>query len=411
MQLKSVVLTHATGNQNSRNALMSLVECDALAEFWTTICWNTESIFTRLLPVNIQRQLQRRSFSEASRNYIHTVPYREAVRLAVWGSPLRKFCTNDGILSIHDIYKNFDAKVARHLCRVKANAVYAYEGGAIKTFRTAKNLGMTTIYELPSSYWYWNQKVLKEECERSPAYSDIPAILKDSRRHLQQKDEEIELADYVFVPSIHVRDTLYGVVPAEKIRVINYGAPTVLKISHKIETKQGPLRVLYVGGLHARKGIRYLLEAADQLRGQVDVTLVGARDAACKQVTDACRKWRWYESLSHEHVIELMQESDVLVNPSLSEGCSLVILEALSAGLPVIVTPNCGVTEFIRDGREGFIVPICDASAIADRLSELDRNRDLLNAISKNAQETAEVKSWKAYRKEWGDCLQEVICR
>lgn len=411
MQLKSVVLTHATGNQNSRNALMSLAECGALAEFWTTICWNAENIFTRLLPVHTQRQLQRRSFSEASRNYIHTVPYREAVRLAVWGSPLRRFCTNDGILSIHDIYRHFDAKVARHLCKAKASAVYAYEGGALKTFRTAKNLGMTTIYELPSSYWYWNQKVLEEECERSPAYSDIPMILKDSNRHLQQKDKEIELADYVFVPSIHVRDTLCGVVPAEKIRVINYGAPTVHKIACKIETKQRHLRVLYVGGLHARKGIRYLLEAAERLRGQVDVTLVGAQDAACKQVTDACRKWHWYASLSHERVIELMQESDVLVNPSLSEGCSLVVLEALSAGLPVIVTPNCGVTEFVRDGREGFVVPICDAIAIADRSSELDRNRDLLNVISKNAQETAAVKSWKAYRKEWGDCLQEVICR
>jgi starch synthase len=309
------------------------------------------------------------------------------------------------------MYRNFDSRVARHLRGTNIDAVYAYEGGALNTFREAQKLGIAAIYELPSSHWYWEQKLLLEEAERNPQFAGLLPKLKDSLRHMQWKDEELRLADCVIVPSEHVRSTLSGVVPDQKIRVVNYGAPFIEVVRSRSNDPAKPLRVLFVGALIQRKGIGYLLDAIDMVGAQVTLTLVGMRFAPNTRVDSACNRWRWFESLSHSGILEVMQEADVLVLPSLAEGCALVVLEALACGLPVIVTPNTGSLEFVRDGYEGFVVPTCNSEAIADRLNQLSCDRDLLESMSRNARATAETRSWRTYRETWAAALRGAICQ
>jgi glycosyltransferase involved in cell wall biosynthesis len=123
-------------------------------------------------------------------------------------------------------------------------------------------------------------------------------------------------------------------------------------------------------------------------------------------VDEACSRWRWFQTVPHERVMEIMVESDVLVLPSLSEGFGLVVTEALACGLPVIVTPNVGASDLVCDGREGFVVPVCSAEAIADRLNALDRDRELLTHMSQNAQLIAEMQSWEVYRETWAKTVR-----
>ena len=407
-----VLLSHPTGNQNVRNALLSFAERWMLAEFWTTLAWNPESKWDRLLPAGIRSQLAKRAFPEAPAGRVHCVPSREIVRLAVRGSFLDGLiCSGERFFSINGMYRHFDGKVARRLGKTRLDAVYAYEGGARGTFREAKRRGVAAFYELPSSHWYWERRLLSEEAERNPAFANLLPKLNDSSGHMQWKDEELELADFVFVPSEHVRRTLQGVVPDEKIRVVNYGAPPVRPRQPDSNPTPGPLRVLFVGALSQRKGIGYLLDAVEMLDSRVQLTLVGGRIAANPRVDAACARWRWFASLSHAEVLRRMQESDVLVLPSLAEGCALVVLEALACGLPVVVTPNTGAMEFVSDGAEGFVVPICRADAIADRLSQLDSDRQLLAAMSRNAQAAAAAKSWKSYRRNLADAVGAELCR
>jgi colanic acid/amylovoran biosynthesis glycosyltransferase len=81
--------------------------------------------------------------------------------------------------------------------------------------------------------------------------------------------------------------------------------------------------------------------------------------------------------LPPKQVCERLQEADVFVLASLSEGISNAVLEAMSCGLP-IVTTNCGgMTEAIDDGIEGLIVPVWDENAMADALIRLAASRDL----------------------------------
>jgi hypothetical protein len=403
------LMSHPTGNQYVRNALRGLAEEQMLAEFWTAIAWNPESLWGRWLPSGLRRQLERRTFPDAPRNRVKCVPWREMVRLGVRFSLLEDLlCSGERPFSVIGMFRQFDRRVARRLQEIKVDAVYAHEGGALQTFRRARQQGAKTFYELPSSHWYWEHSLMLEEAGRSPEFAGLLPKLRDSPLHLKEKDEELQLADFVFVPSQHVRNTLAGVVSDEKIRVINYGAPEIRKFKEVSIDSGKPLKVLFAGSLTQRKGIGYLLQAIDLLGSQVELTLIGARYSANPRVDEACNRWRWFETLPHSGVLDLMQEADVLVLPSLAEGCALVVLEALASGLPVIVTPNTGSLEFVRDGREGFIVPIRCAEAIADRLNALHNDRDLLAELSRNAQATAQEKSWKSYRENWVQAVKAV---
>jgi starch synthase len=279
----------------------------------------------------------------------------------------------------------------------------------LQTFRQAKRQGITALYELPSGHWYWERELLREEAERNPEFASVLPKLSDSSRHMCEKNEEIALADFVVVPSQHVRTTLAGVVPEHKIKVVSYGAP-VVRTRPDIRTEpHGPLRILFAGALHQRKGIGYLLKAVDMLGSDVDLTLIGQRFAPNTTVDAACKRWQWYETIHHGKVLDIMMQSDVLVLPSISEGFGLVVTEALACGLPVIVTPNVGASDLICDQQEGFVVPVSSAEAIADRLDALNRDRELLAHMSHNAQLTAARQSWEVYREAWAETVRAAL--
>ena len=211
-------ISHPTGNQNVRNALRSLVEHEMLAEFWTTIAWNPESRWNRVVPSSLRGQLVRRAFGDVPGDRVRCVPWREMVRLGARFSPLeRLLCSGERAFSVIGMYRNFDAMVARRLGEIGANAVYAYEGGALQTFRQAKRRGIRTLYDLTSGYWYWERDLLREEQARSPHMASVLPKLSDSVEHMREKDEEIALADLIVVASDHVRRTLVGVVPEDKM--------------------------------------------------------------------------------------------------------------------------------------------------------------------------------------------------
>lgn len=405
----SILLSHPTGNQNVRNALRSLAEHRMLAEFWTAIAWPAESPWTRLLPAGVRPELARRAFPEAPRSEVKTAPWREGVRLAARSTPLsRLLCAGERPFSVIGVFRNFDARVARRLAKVRPGAVYAYEGCALQTFREARKQGIAAIYEQTSGYWHWLRRLMAEEAERNPEFAELLPILSDSERHLAWKEQELQLAGTIFVPSQHARRTLAGIVEEEKIRVVPYGAPPVRERKRINLDPAQPLQILFVGLLAQHKGIGYLLEAVGLMPGQAELTLVGARYRPNAKVDEACRRWRWFETLPHFRLLELMREADVLVLPSLSDAFGLVITEALASGLPVIVTPNAGASELIDDGREGFIVPIRDAAAIAERLDILYRDRELLARMSQQAQAAAERNSWASYRARWVEAVRSA---
>jgi glycosyltransferase involved in cell wall biosynthesis len=316
-----------------------------------------------------------------------------------------------GPLSIDAIYRSFDRHVAARLPALQGlKVVYAYEDGALRTFKAAQGLGVHRIYDLPIGYWRSAQRIFQEERELQPAWACTLTGLNDSAAKLERKDQELQLADLVLVPSEFVRSTLidHGASTAS-IAVVPFGSPLPLSESPICSTT-GPLRVLYVGSLGQRKGLSYALDAVAALGSQVSLTLIGrVTTPHCRPLVAALERHHWIESLPHPQILEQMRLHDVLVLPSLFEGYALVISEALSQGLPVLTTPNSGAALTIRDGVEGFIVPIRDSQAIAERLQQLADNREQLAAMREACLRRAEELSWAGYEKGLVQAVSQVL--
>lgn len=84
----------------------------------------------------------------------------------------------------------------------------------------------------------------------------------------------------------------------------------------------------------------------------------------------------------------IFQEADIFVLPSHNECFPLTILEAMSAGLPVVATRIGGIPDIIKEGKEGFIVPINNEEALFKATAQLCIDQNLLNKISTNALDT-----------------------
>ena len=397
-----ILLSHPTGNANLREAVRALDEAGLLAEFWTSVCWNQEHWLNRVIPCSASRKLGRRAFSHVGRDQLHCHPWVELGRLVSRQLNLSSLLRHEvGRFSVDAVYRSLDSRVAARLHDAPCiRGVYAYEDGALASFRAARRLGIRTIYELPIGYWKCYRELMEEEASLQPEWAMTLHGRGDSDEKLARKDEELALATDIVVPSDFVRGTLRKAGHLEaSVSVLPYGAPLAERIVRTARmSRDGKLKILFVGGLSQRKGLSYLLQAVTRFGSKVELTLIGRKVAECRTLEAALRVHRWIPSLSHSALLEEMSRHDVMVFPSLFEGCALVVLEAMSQGVPVITTPHTGASHFVSEGDDGFIVPIRDVEAIVEKLEMLLLNRDRLAAMSGAAISKAAQHSWAQYR-------------
>ncbi|MFN9645262.1 MAG: glycosyltransferase family 4 protein [Cyanobacteriota bacterium] len=395
-----LLLSHPTGNTFSRAAARAFHARGLLQEFDTCFIWNPDSPLARLLPPSLVDQLNRRSFVEIPGRLQHSHPWRELLRLSAVHHALPWLKRHErGPLSVDGVYRSFDRHVAARLPSLEGlQAVYAYEDAAFHTFRSARALGLRRYYDLPIGHWRSAQRIFAEERDLQPSWACTLTGLRDSPDKLARKDEELALADSVIVPSQFVRSTLLDHPSfSSPVHVVPFGSPPALREPPPTPTS-GPLRVLYVGSLGQRKGLSYLLDAIKALGSQLSLTLIGRPTSPdCAPLNAALQSHPWIPSLPNAAILAQMSRHDVLVLPSLFEGFALVISEALSQGLPVIATPNSGATESVRDGKEGFLVPIRSSQAIAERLQWLVDHREQLAAMREACLDRARELSWTVY--------------
>jgi glycosyltransferase involved in cell wall biosynthesis len=94
--------------------------------------------------------------------------------------------------------------------------------------------------------------------------------------------------------------------------------------------------------------------------------------------------------LSQTDVATALRKSRALVLPSLSEGMGLVVLEAMSCGLPVVASDVGGIPELVADGETGFLVRPGDEETLAERLLWVLRHREEAVAMGSKGREQVE---------------------
>lgn len=408
-----ILLAHPTGNANVRHAALALLRADLLGEFWTCLNYRDRAVFHRLLPRALVRQLARRANPPELQPYLRTFPVREIVRLLAPRAGLGRLVRHEtGPFCVDAVYRSLDRRVGRRLGTGAFRGVYAYEDGAEHAFRIAARLGRPAFYDLPIGYWRAAHALLREEAELQPAWAATLTANRDSPEKTARKDAELALASVVFVASSFTRRTLEAA-PSFRAPVVlaPYGAPRpAAPPPARPRAAGGPLRALFVGSLGQRKGLSYLFEACRRLAGGVELTVIGARPAAdCPALDRELAAVRWLPGAPHAQILAEMAAHDVFVFPSLFEGFGLVLLEAMAMGLPVITTPHTAGPDLIDDRRQGFIVPIRDAGAIAERLEQLRRDPALCEEMSRQARARAAAFTWERYEARLAACIHAAL--
>jgi glycosyltransferase involved in cell wall biosynthesis len=164
------------------------------------------------------------------------------------------------------------------------------------------------------------------------------------------------------------------------------------------EKRKGPdyvTKVAVVGRIIANKGIQFLIKAAPAVvcKRQVEFIVVG--DGPMKNQMRLLTKklgveqnFKFIGEVSS--VAEILRGCDMLVHPSITDGMSLTVLEAMACGIPVIATRVAGTPEIVIDGITGILCPPCDQSALAEAVIELAENRSFAKKLARNAEKFVE---------------------
>ncbi len=296
-----------------------------------------------------------------------------------------------------------DRHVAKHLPALDPEIVISHDSFALDTFRAAKARGIATVLNQCTGHVLDALAIYREEAEINPEFADSLAVDTPAEAAERCRLEAIE-ADRVLAPSGYVRETLtaHGVA-AERIALLPYGVDSD-RFRPADTPREGSFRILYVGQIGQKKGIKYLLEAVRRLAlPDTELVLVGTVVGSGAGLAPYRDWFRYVTHVPYHEVHALYRDADIFVYPSLHEGSAFANLEAMASGLPVVTTPNAGAP--INDGEEGFIVPIRDTDGLMARIELLYRDRERLAAMG--ARERAAGLTWARYRAELDRFLLE----
>lgn len=304
----------------------------------------------------------------------------------------------DGLFPARDL----DAEIARHLRigaafgRRVAEALsrlpetpatfFAYNTGALEPVERINQIGCQTLVDQidPARV---EEEIVQQECEKWPGWMTRPGRIPDE--YFARLESEWRAASRVVVNSEWSRAALIAQgVPEHKLVVLPlaYEPPNDLAAHKRADT--APLTVLWLGQVVLRKGIQYLLEAARRLRSRnVRFLVAGPTGISSQALASAPPGVTFLGPVTRDRASQLYRTADVFVLPTLSDGFAITQLEAMAHGLPVVTTPNCG--RVVTDCADGRIVPAGDADALASALDALASDRELREAMGKQAELTA----------------------
>jgi len=409
-----LVLSQLTGNANVKAAAYGFAQADLLAYYYVSLAVYPGNLLDTISKLGPLGEIRRRSHNPVLEPYTKMWPWVELGRMLALKAGITSLTVpSTAPFYIHNVVEKFDRYVASQLkwaLKRGATGVYGYEDTILSTFKQAKQLGLACLYDLPIGYWRAAHRLLDEEEERWPEWIPTLTGLKDSAEKLERKDEELQLADRIFVASNFTAKTLEEY-PGKlaPVEVIPYGFPAVAKEREYTSTQNRPIKLLFVGGLSQRKGIADMFAAVEALGKHVELTVVGSKkNDECVPLNIALTKHRWIPSLSHAEILKLMSAHDVLIFASLFEGFGLVITEAMSQGTPVITTDRTIGPNFIEDGKNGWLVQAGSTQALKDAIQNLLDRRNIIADVGRAAIETASKRSWDDYGNDLSKAVMQI---
>lgn len=405
-----VVVANPNANSETIHATSALAGAGRLSRYYAPIVTTPrqERLIGRLpAPVAnpLLRELRRRRLPPG-------VPLDRAERAAL-GTELRRVAaTRLGLSSevrmrlLHRQLAVFDRGVARHL-RASDSGLVAVIGTATDSVRRARELGIKTFMDSPIGHMGWIRDEMRREASLVPAYAGTLQFHDFPDSVIARHEQELALCDHLMVLSDHARATLVA-------RGVDEAKMTMTPLGVHLELFQpspraddGVFRIVFVGQITQRKGISYLVD------GFRRAAITNSELVFVGEVIGTPAPWIGVPGVRHVPPMPRIElpaiyaASDVYVLPSLAEGFPLTSIEAMACGLPPILSEHTFAHDVITDGQDGYVVPVRDADAIAERLRTLAADRDLRADMGARARCRAEDFPWSRY----GERVLELVSR
>lgn len=331
------------------------------------------------------------------------------IRQPVW------LCGINSLLSVSWLYLSrriperyynellFDLFAQRHICG-DSDVLLCRDSGLVRSVRKAKVNGIFTIVLHSTLHPEVIYEILEEESRKFGVREESVFTNKKWNRN---RVTTLEECDVIFVKSNLVKQgCIQKGIPEGKVKVMGNGVDTgYFKPSKKEDDK---FVCLFMGHKSLINGVPYLLEAWKML------DLRDARLVICgvqnKRIIERYSKIVDFDAPGTvSNPVEYYNSASVFMLPSLANSFPRVTLEAMSCGLPIIITEGVGSKDIIKDGKEGFIVPIRDADSLAEKIQYFYDNPDEVMKMGKNARKKAEGYSWNKFGEGVVDKIEEVV--
>ena len=402
-----IAVAHLSAAHFAQEVALALDEGGEDVRFLTTLTPDGEDLAASFLWLS--GDTSRRRLDPSLKNKTLTYPWRELARL-IDGKLSRSEIRRDRIFNW--ALDGFDAWVAKQL-KSPVSMVYGYETQCLRTFTAARERGIKTVLDLPSPEHDYVENLLAAEYAKFP---ELKTPAKEYFRGLQtertaRRHREFELADVVVANSSFTAKTWAAAgLDGSKIRVVTLGGPP--PEPHGADGGshgRGPLRLVWAGTFSVRKGAHYLLEAWRRWNpGDAAVLDVfGSVALPDSLMENLPGNIVLHGPVARQRVLEEFVRGDLLVFPTLCDGFGLVVLEAMSRGLPVLTTTQAGAGDLVEDRVNGLLVEAGSAKQLVEALGWATSNREALGTMRGAALETASKNQWKDY----GVRLREALGR
>lgn len=313
---------------------------------------------------------------------------------------------------------NFDVfgkKVALHALKQNADAVIMYDTNSLACFKKLKNSKIIRIMDMSIANRAYTKNIYESIIKSKNDwnhFSERDILLNEYE--MKRLSDEIDETDYFLVPSKFVKKSLvFSGIKPEKIYIVPYGVDANLfKFSKRRKNiSEGPLELLFVGECSYRKGINFLLEAVEKRQGKVNLTVVGGYQNIMELYQKYQKKSniKFLGRIAHDKLPDIYASADIFVLPSLSEGMSLVGLEAMASGLPLLCSKNCGVNDVVVENENGWILNNISEDSIIQSIDSINAVREKIPMMGINARQTAEQYNWDHYNLNMQSTLKKIL--
>jgi len=235
----------------------------------------------------------------------------------------------------------------------------------------------------------------------------ISVINKNNNNSLNNYLRRVNNIDYIYSISKYIKEyNELNVKLKSKNTILHLGVNSNNFVPKEIKIK--PIKnIIFIGNDMLRKGIYEYIKLANKY-SNITFHIVGTgHDINLKEIVLENSNIKCHGSVNIKELNIILQNIDLHILPSKSEGFPKVILETASVGVASLIYSNYGANDWITHNKDGFVVDNYDE--LEAILEELVHNEQLLYEVSKNAIKLAEKFDWKNVIKEWEEEIIDIV--